>query len=234
MIPAELLGLWHPPRSYQVLAPWAKIFTSMFLHGGWFHLIGNMLYLCIFGNNIEDMLGRGRYLFFYLCCGTAAVLAQALDGRGERRDRRCSRGVSSALPQCECALLCLDRNFFPHSQCTGLDDARTLVRDPAGERAKRRVRQPGSGLLGACRRFCHWFVFGDRVATERSTVAAAATKPSLRDNPPQGIHRPQTPLRRVGPAGRPPVHQTPKPVGLRSRQIGRAAAGLAPTGQLRL
>jgi membrane associated rhomboid family serine protease len=78
MIPAELFGLWHPPRPYQVLAPWAKIFTSMFLHGGWFHLIGNMLYLWIFGNNIEDMLGRGRYLLFYLCCGTAAALAQAL------------------------------------------------------------------------------------------------------------------------------------------------------------
>ena len=49
----------------------------MFLHGGWFHLLGNMLYLWIFGNNVEDVLGRGRYLLFYLCCGIAAALAQA-------------------------------------------------------------------------------------------------------------------------------------------------------------
>jgi len=77
MIPAELFGYWHPPRPYQVLPPWAKILTSMFLHGGWFHLIGNMLYLWIFGNNVEDVLGRGRYFFLYLSCGIAAALAQA-------------------------------------------------------------------------------------------------------------------------------------------------------------
>ncbi len=78
MIPAELFGLWHPPRNYQVLAPWAKVLTSMFLHGGWFHLLGNMLYLWIFGNNVEDALGRPRYLLLYLVCGIVAALAQAL------------------------------------------------------------------------------------------------------------------------------------------------------------
>jgi membrane associated rhomboid family serine protease len=78
MIPAELFGLWRPPRIYQALPPWATILTSMFLHGGWFHLIGNMLYLWIFGNNIEDVLGRGRYLLLYLCCGAVAALSQAL------------------------------------------------------------------------------------------------------------------------------------------------------------
>jgi membrane associated rhomboid family serine protease len=49
----------------------------MFLHGGWFHLLGNMLYLWIFGNNVEDVLGRGRYLLLYLTCGIVAALAQA-------------------------------------------------------------------------------------------------------------------------------------------------------------
>jgi membrane associated rhomboid family serine protease len=78
MIPAELFGLWHPLRMYQAVPPWAKIVTSMFLHGGWFHLIGNMLFLWIFGNNIEDVLGRGRYLSLYLCCGFVAALAQAI------------------------------------------------------------------------------------------------------------------------------------------------------------
>src|SRR5689334_13506892 len=77
MIPAELFGLWHPPRNYQVLAPWATVFTSMFLHGGWFHLLGNMLYLWIFGNNVEDVLGRGRYLLLYLGSGIVAALTQA-------------------------------------------------------------------------------------------------------------------------------------------------------------
>ena len=76
MIPAELFGLWRP-RIHQALPPWATIFTSMFLHGGWFHLIGNMVYLWIFGNNVEDVLGRGRYLLLYLACGIAAALAQA-------------------------------------------------------------------------------------------------------------------------------------------------------------
>jgi membrane associated rhomboid family serine protease len=82
MIPAELFGLWHPPRAFQVVPPWTTLLTSMFLHGGWFHLIGNMLFLWIFGNNIEDVLGHGRYLFFYLCCGIVAALTQAFSNYG--------------------------------------------------------------------------------------------------------------------------------------------------------
>lgn len=54
-----------------------NILTSMFLHGGWLHLGGNMLYLWIFGDNIEDRMGHGRYLAFYLICGYAAALAHA-------------------------------------------------------------------------------------------------------------------------------------------------------------
>jgi len=50
---------------------------SMFLHGGWLHLIGNMWFLWIFGDNVEDVLGHGAYLLFYLGCGGAAALAQA-------------------------------------------------------------------------------------------------------------------------------------------------------------
>jgi membrane associated rhomboid family serine protease len=48
----------------------------MFLHGGWLHFLGNMLYLWIFGDNVEDRFGHGRYLVFYLLCGTLAALAQ--------------------------------------------------------------------------------------------------------------------------------------------------------------
>jgi membrane associated rhomboid family serine protease len=52
------------------------IFTSMFMHGGWLHLFGNMLYLWIFGDNIEDEFGHFKFLAFYLLCGIAATLAQ--------------------------------------------------------------------------------------------------------------------------------------------------------------
>ncbi len=50
--------------------------TSMFLHGGWSHVIGNMWYLWIFGDNVEDRVGHGRFIVFYLLCGFAAALAQ--------------------------------------------------------------------------------------------------------------------------------------------------------------
>jgi membrane associated rhomboid family serine protease len=52
------------------------LFSSMFLHGGWFHIIGNMLYLWIFGDNVEDRLGHGRFVLFYILCGLAAALTQ--------------------------------------------------------------------------------------------------------------------------------------------------------------
>jgi membrane associated rhomboid family serine protease len=55
---------------------WVSVLTSMFLHGGWLHFLGNMLYLWIFGDNVEDRLGHGLYLVFYLACGVAAALGQ--------------------------------------------------------------------------------------------------------------------------------------------------------------
>jgi membrane associated rhomboid family serine protease len=58
--------------------PWATILTSMFLHGGLLHIAGNMLYLWIFGDNVEDTLGHSRFLVFYLLAGVAAALGQTL------------------------------------------------------------------------------------------------------------------------------------------------------------
>jgi membrane associated rhomboid family serine protease len=55
---------------------WVTVVTSMFLHGGWMHVIGNMLFLWIFGDNVEDRVGHGRYIVFYLICGAVAALAQ--------------------------------------------------------------------------------------------------------------------------------------------------------------
>jgi len=61
---------------------WSTLFTSMFLHGGWAHLGGNMLFLWIFGDNIEHRIGHLRFLFFYLVCGLAAGLAHILTNAG--------------------------------------------------------------------------------------------------------------------------------------------------------
>jgi membrane associated rhomboid family serine protease len=69
LVPAHLIA--HPATV------WVTIFTAMFLHGGWFHILSNMWVLFIFGDNIEDRLGGGRYLVFYLLSGVAAGLLES-------------------------------------------------------------------------------------------------------------------------------------------------------------
>jgi membrane associated rhomboid family serine protease len=77
VVPRELtLGVDLPPTID--LPYWSTIFTSMFLHGGWGHLLGNMLYLWIFGDNVEDRFGRLRFLVLYFGTGAAGALAQVL------------------------------------------------------------------------------------------------------------------------------------------------------------
>jgi membrane associated rhomboid family serine protease len=61
---------------------WTTLFTSMFLHGGWMHLGGNMLYLWIFGDNLEKVMGAARFVIFYLVCGLAASFAHIVFGPG--------------------------------------------------------------------------------------------------------------------------------------------------------
>jgi len=65
-------------QATQPIHPTFTLFTSMFMHGGLFHIFGNMLYLWIFGNNIEDRLGHIRFILFYLFCGIAAAVSHAL------------------------------------------------------------------------------------------------------------------------------------------------------------
>ncbi len=60
------------------LDTFAPLITHMFLHGGWLHVIGNMLYLWIFGDNVEDRLGSARYFVFYILCGLVAAIGQSL------------------------------------------------------------------------------------------------------------------------------------------------------------
>ncbi len=74
------MGLFHRygiiPEKFLVLqgAGWFPLMSSMFLHGGWFHLLGNMLYLWVFGDNVEDRLGHWGYLLFYLAAGVTSGL----------------------------------------------------------------------------------------------------------------------------------------------------------------
>ena len=78
LIPAVLFGHAALPPMLDVVPPTATIFTSMFLHGGIMHLAGNMLFLWIFSDNVEEALGHVRFALFYALCGVAAALAQAL------------------------------------------------------------------------------------------------------------------------------------------------------------
>lgn len=83
LIPGELLGRVAPGTAFPmgetiacIVDPepsWATLFTHMFLHGGWFHLLGNMWFMWIFGNNVEDSMGHARFAVFYLLCGLAAA-----------------------------------------------------------------------------------------------------------------------------------------------------------------
>jgi rhomboid family protein len=74
--------------------PWLTMFTSMFVHGGFFHVGGNMLYLWIFGDNVEDAMGKVRFLVFYLLCGVVAAFAQYL---GDPRSAIPMVGASGAV-----------------------------------------------------------------------------------------------------------------------------------------
>jgi membrane associated rhomboid family serine protease len=78
LVPCRLTGACRVGPELPL--PVVTIFTSMFMHGGLFHIGGNMLYLWIFGNNVEDTLGHTRYLIFYLLSGIAAALAQTVVG----------------------------------------------------------------------------------------------------------------------------------------------------------
>ena len=77
-IPAVLTDRADLEPSLQVIPETATALTYMFLHGGWMHLIGNMLFLWVFADNVEDSLGHVRFLLFYLACGIAALAAHTL------------------------------------------------------------------------------------------------------------------------------------------------------------
>ena len=136
VIPATLLGDKNLPPELSLVPPTMTVLTSQFLHGSWMHLIGNMLYLWIFGNNVEDAMGHGRFAIFYLLCGTVAALAQALPNPDSTLPMI---GASGAISGVLGAYLLL----FPH--------ARVLVLIPLGFYS-RLVPLPAMVVLG------FWFV----------------------------------------------------------------------------
>jgi len=77
-VPAVFFGHGDLPAYLDLIPPAATTITTLFLHGGTWHLIGNMLFLYIFGDNVEDSCGHGRFLLFYLLCGVIATLVHGL------------------------------------------------------------------------------------------------------------------------------------------------------------
>ena len=136
VIPATLFGDKNLPPELALVPPTMTVLTSQFLHGSWMHLIGNMLYLWIFGNNVEDAMGHARFAIFYLLCGIVAALAQALPNPDSTLPMI---GASGAISGVLGAYLLL----FPH--------ARVLVLIPLGFYS-RLVPLPAMVVLG------FWFV----------------------------------------------------------------------------
>ena len=114
IVPVEFTRgvLVGPPPPFGM--PWTTLFTSMFLHGGFLHIASNMLYLFIFGDNVEDRLGHFRFLIFYFVCGVAAGLTHIVVNANSDVP---SIGASGAIAGVLAAYL----RLFPHAQ------VRTLI-----------------------------------------------------------------------------------------------------------
>ncbi len=97
------------PEPGKPVSPWLTLLTSMFLHGSPLHLSGNMLYLWIFGDNVEEVLGRFRYLLGYLACGVVGTIAQIL---ADPTSTVPTLGASGAIAGIMGAYLV----WFPHNQ----------------------------------------------------------------------------------------------------------------------
>ena len=136
VIPAVLLNKEQLPPELALIPAELTVFTSMFMHGGFMHLAGNMLYLWIFGNNVEDAMGHVRFVIFYLLCGIAAVFGQVLQNPASEIPMI---GASGAISGVLGAYLLL----YPH--------ARIMVLIPLGFYAHM-VRLPAGLVLG------FWFV----------------------------------------------------------------------------
>ena len=171
----------------------SHLVTSMFLHGSWMHLLGNMWFLWLFGNNVEDSMGRLRFVVFYLLSGLAAALGQVVTNPSSAIPMV---GASGAISGVMGGYLLLYPHvrvftfippwFLPHfSRAAGVGDAWLLVPHPVCEWAGGLWRQGRRrGLLGTCRRLCGWRGAGKTVRPLRvhcgpsGTPLASAARPA--------------------------------------------------------
>jgi membrane associated rhomboid family serine protease len=109
----ERITIPHEPGPKPI---YLTLLTSMFLHGNWFHLLGNMLFLWIFGDNLEDAMGRVRYLFYYLTCGILADVVHILLNTQPPYRYIPTLGASGAISGVLGGYMVL----FPNSQVTGI------------------------------------------------------------------------------------------------------------------
>ena len=139
------------------------VLTSMFLHGSWMHLIGNMLYLWVFGNNIEDVMGSTKFVVFYLLCGIVAAFSHALtDPTSTVPMVGASGAISGVLRRLFAAVSpCQNPAACPAGRndlCAGRHRAGILVRDADPERgSESRIARRRSCLLRAHRRVCRGY-----------------------------------------------------------------------------
>ena len=160
MIPARLFGEAQLRSEFAAMPAWSTVLTSMFMHGGWLHLGLNMLFLWIFGDNVEDSMGHVRYLVFYLACGIAAAMTQALMNPDSTIPTVGASGAISGVlgayvsfaPPRHRARADLHRRVRHHRAYAGADRARSLVLDAVCQRGLFADRGPWRCFLGACRR----------------------------------------------------------------------------------
>ena len=158
---------------------WLTIFTSMFMHGGFLHVGGNMLYLWVFGNNVEDAMGHARFLFFYLICGVAAALSEGLVS--PEFGRADVRGVGGNLRRSGliCSGLSADPHHSDHSagnsslsdENFGVLCGRILVSAAGAERIHHGAGRAGHRVDGACWRVC------DGIGADACALAISSVRP---------------------------------------------------------
>ena len=162
-VPAHYFSLsetapWH------LVTRFGPLFSAMFVHGGWLHLLGNMWMLWIFGDNVEDRLGKGRYLAYYLGCGVAATYFHALTAPNSYLPVIGASGAIAGVmggyfvlfPSARVVTLLPIFFLLPGHLGPGGHLSRAVVPVAVCTRSDHRNRQPRrrGGVVGACRRFC--------------------------------------------------------------------------------
>jgi membrane associated rhomboid family serine protease len=135
LVPAVLFGTEGLPDGLPYVPEPLTLVTSLFLHGSFLHLLGNMLFLWVFGDNVEDAMGHGRFLVFYLACGIAAGLTHAFVFPDSQRPLI---GASGAVAGIVAAYLIV----YPRVKIWGCSSAASRCG----------CRPPGRSGSGSCRR----------------------------------------------------------------------------------